>query len=288
MNMNITILGHVCIDKNTSENASYTAAGSPAMFMNKIYKQFPNADVTIIAPYGKDFLRYKGNTHIYPDSPNNETTLIYENISKAGSRQQKAHNRNEALPVPIDEKSKQIIAASDIVFIAPLMPNFSADYLRQLLASAKQGTLTILLPQGYYRDFDDEDNVLVRPFIEADDILPLVDVVIVSEQDHADMLSLAQQWAKKYNLITIVTEGEKGAVAITKDNKVMLPARMVQESEIVDSVGSGDIFSAGFSYRYKQTSDLEEAGRFANELARQCLFFTPDEIIIDYEALLKT
>jgi len=56
--MNISILGHVCIDKNTSEHTSYVAAGSPAMFMNRIYKQFPNCPTNIIASYGQDFLKY--------------------------------------------------------------------------------------------------------------------------------------------------------------------------------------------------------------------------------------
>lgn len=283
--MKITIVSHVCIDKNTSEHSSYTAAGSPAMFMNKIFKQLPDNQVTIVAPYGADFLEYKSDARLYPENPVGEKTLVYENISKAGVRLQKAHHREEASPVLADTAIKRILAYSDIVFIAPLMPNFSPEYLRNLLSHTKSSSLKVLLPQGYYRDFDREDNVRVRSFKEAGGILPLVDVVILSEQDHSDMLALAKEWVSTYRVTAIITLGEKGAVAVTTEKEIQLPTRAVSEHEIVDSVGSGDIFSAGFSYRYQQTHDLKESGRFANELARQCLFYTSNDIKIDYQAL---
>lgn len=283
--MKITIVGHVCIDKNTSENSSYTAAGSPAMFMDKIFKQFPDNQVTIVAPYGADFLEYMGDTRLYPEKPVGAKTLQYENISKTGIRLQKAHHREEANPVLVDTAIKRILSSSDIVFVAPLMPNFTPEYLRNVLSYASSGTLKVLLPQGYYRDFDHEDNVRVRPFTEADEILPFFDVVILSEQDHSDMFALAKEWVSKYNITAIITLGEKGAVAIAAEKVMQMPTRAVPEHEVVDSVGSGDIFSAGFSYRYQQTHDLKEAGRFANELARQCLFYTSNDIKIDYQAL---
>jgi len=284
--MKITILGHVCIDKNTSENSSYTAAGSPAMFMNKIFKQLPDNQVTIIAPYGTDFLAYKNDVNIYPKNPAGEKTLIYENITKAGTRQQKAHNREAAKPVPINNQTREIIAESDIVFLAPLTANYSPEYLRNIFSLTGSKTLKVLLPQGYYRDFDNKDNVHTGSFKDANEILPLVDMVIVSEQDHADMPALSKKWASKYKIIVIVTLGEKGAIAVTSKKIVRLPTRAVSVNKIVDSVGSGDIFGAGFAYQYQQTHDLNKAGRFANELARQCLYYTPNEIVINYQVLI--
>lgn len=284
--MKITILGHVCVDKNTSENASYTAAGSPAMFMNKIFKQLPDNQVTIIAPYGADFLEHKRDVKLYPENSVAEKTLTYENLTQDGVRLQKAHNREAANPVPADNKTKEILTSSDIVFVAPLMPNFSPEYLGNILSQTKPSTLKVLLPQGYCRDFDHEDNVLIRSFNEANEVIPLVDIVIVSEQDHSDMVSLAREWVSKYKITTIITRGEMGAIAVTAVEETQLPTRAVFKSEVVDSVGSGDIFSAGFAYRYHQAHDIKEAGRFANELARQCLFYTPNEIKIVYQALL--
>jgi sugar/nucleoside kinase (ribokinase family) len=285
--MTITIVGHVCIDTNVSERASYTSAGSPAMFMNTIYRQFPDTNVQIVAPYGPDFLEHRGDAALYPQQPNVQKTLVYENVSKNGMRHQKAYNRDEALPIPMDSALEHRLNGTDILFIAPLLPNVSIPYVQTLVSGANETTVKVLLPQGYYRDFDQDDNVSIRPFDDADSILPLVDIVIVSEQDHADMFVLATRWATQFGVIVIVTCGEKGAVAVTGNGQFDLPARAVTENDIVDSVGSGDIFSAGFAYRYHQTHDLHEAGRFANELARQCLFYTPDNIRIDYQALVR-
>src|SRR3989339_755071 len=101
--MNISILGNVCIDKNTSEQTSYVSSGSPAMFINRIYKQFPDCSTTIIASFGEDFLTYLNGVNIFPKFPNSKKTLIYKNISKKGNRSQKACHREEAFPVAIDD-----------------------------------------------------------------------------------------------------------------------------------------------------------------------------------------
>jgi sugar/nucleoside kinase (ribokinase family) len=285
--MNITILGHVCIDQNVSEQASYTAAGGPAMFMQKILQQLPDNQVTIIAPYGTDFLPYAPTANLYPTQPTSDQTLTYENVSRAGVRVQKAYHRQAAQLLPIDPTIQALVAASDIIFIAPLLPNFSPDYLRQILSSAQPTALKILLPQGYYRNFDSEDRVMVRAFSEATPILPLINLVIVSDQDHPEMLALAKVWSDQFKILVVTTLGKAGAVAMRAGTATPLPTRIVPANEVVDSVGSGDIFSAGFGYRYRQTQDITEAGRFANELARQCLFFTPEKIRLDVPALFN-
>lgn len=283
--MNITILGHVCIDKNTSENSSYTAAGSPAVFMDKIFKQLPDNQVTIISPYGTDFLQYKKPASIYPEIPIGDKTLIYENMTRQGLRQQKAHNMSCAKPVPLDTKIKEILFKSDIVIIAPLTANYSPKYLKDAFLYTKPGVLKVLLPQGYCRKFDAAGNVQTRSFAEASRILPLVDIVIISEQDYPDILSLSKKWSGDYKITIVITLGEKGAVVVTPDREIQIPTQIVPENEIVDSVGSGDIFSAGFAYRYQQSHDLKKAGVFANELARQCLFFASSDIKIDFDSL---
>lgn len=283
----ITVIGHVCIDKNTSENSSYSAAGGPAIFMHKIYKQLPHNQLTIITPYGADFLAHKGNARLHPANPRGKKTLLYENITKNGVRLQKAHHQDAANPIPVSPPLKKLVSLSDIVFIAPLLPNFPPLYLKNILSQTPPETLKVLLPQGYFRNFDATDTVRLRSFTEAADILPLVDAVIVSEQDYPNMLSLGKIWAHTHKILVIVTLGEKGALSFTFKKDTRLPTRAVPENQVVDSVGSGDIFAAGFAYRYQQTRDLAKAGRFANALARQCLFYTPGGIKIDSGVLTR-
>src|SRR5438874_2601314 len=119
--MNIVILGHVCIDKNTSENASYTAAGGPAMFMSKVFRELPDCRTTIIAPYGKDFLPFAKGINLYPSQPTVEHTLVYENITKDKKRVQKCYNYETALPAKLNNEFKSTLKQADILYIAPLV-----------------------------------------------------------------------------------------------------------------------------------------------------------------------
>lgn len=284
--MNITILGHVCIDTNISEHASYVAAGSPAMFMNSIFRQFPDTKTTIITPYGKDFIPYQGSAMLLPIQPTSDKTLMYENNSKHDLRKQKAYHRNDAIPVPLTSAIQKNLASTDILFIAPLLPHYSPAYIQSAITSTNPQAIKVLLPQGYYRAFDDTDNVIQRRFTEASEIIRLVDIVIVSEQDQTHMEQELISWTQiNPHLIAVITMSDKGALAIQNKKKIMLPATSVPQKDIVDSVGSGDIFSAGFAYRYYQSKNILLSGAFANALAGQCLFFTPHNIKINHASL---
>lgn len=284
--MQIVVLGHVCIDKNTSENASYTAPGSPAMFLSKIFKQLPDCSTSIITPYGEDFLPYAATISLFPMKPTTRHTLVYENITKNKQRTQKAHFFGEARPVFLEAEERKLLAKADVLYIAPILPNFSPEYIGSVIQTIPKSCLKILSPQGYFRTFDEQNNVVIREFPETSEVLPLIDVVIVSEQDHPEMKKVAKEWAHTYKIVVIVTTGEGGAEIFTKDSITPVPTDPVPETAIVDSVGSGDIFSAGFGYMFQKTKDFVGSVAFANKLARECLFYTSENIAIDYEALI--
>ena len=274
--MNVAVIGHVDIDNNISENISYTTAGSPAMFITKIFKKFPNATLNIIAPYGKDFLPYCKDINIYPKKPIGDWTLIYENKSKGNIRTQKALNRQFAKPLLIDQEFKKIIINSDVIFFAPITPDFSTDYVEKFITQARKDSVKILIPQGYYRNFDKDDNVIQRDFIEADKLVPLFDFVIVSDQDHKDINNIGKSWAGKTNVI--ITMGNKGAMHLYRSDSIIAPVDPVKPEDVVDSVGSGDIFSAAFGYKFFLTKNIKQSLEFANNIARQCLFYPSNNL----------
>lgn len=274
--MNITILGHVCIDHNKSEGVTYTSAGGPASFMSRVFAHIPHITTNIISPYGKDFSPYLQSGIIYPKEPNNEKTLIYENSSQANLKIQKSFNREFSYPPQITDELLSIIQASDILFVAPLTPFYDVDYVKKCLAVTKKDSLKILLPRGYYRDFTDEDEVIERNFDEAEDFITHFDFIITSEQDHHDMMHITRKWAKETNVI--MTLGEKGAMYLDSTHSYIVPTKPVSYKDIIDSVGGGDIFSAIFGYEYYLTHDVRKSMELANNVARQCLFYSADNL----------
>lgn len=274
--MNIHILGHVCIDKNVSEHATYTGAGSPAVFMAHIYKKFPGISPHIIAPYGSNFLPYCKDLQIYPAQSIGGTTLLYENISHGNVRTQKAHHRESAKPLPFTEELNNTLSKANILFFAPLTPDYSVAYVKDVMQSLRKDTLKIFLPQGYYRSFDEEDRVIERDFIEAEELIPLFDFVIVSDEDHRDIIKSAMDWSR--NTQVIMTQGDKGAQYFSQSTSFTATVDPVNPKDIIDSVGSGDIFSASFGYKYYLTKDVKKSLEFANDIARQCLFSKADDL----------
>lgn len=283
--MHIVIVGQVSIDENISEYARYIGAGGPPIFMERIFRQLPGTNVMIVSPYGKDYLRYLDGVTIYPQKPVSATTLTYKNISHGNSRQQMAFNRNEAKPIVINADIKKILQTADILIVAPILPNFSRAYVQKLISLVRPGAITLLVAQGYFRHVKRDGTVVPRRFVEAEAILPLFDFVTLSSEDYPDMRSLARRWVKNTDATMLMTQGDKGATIFQRSRMTQVPTKVIPVDKIVDSVGSGDIFSAGFIYEYARTKEVVGAVRFANKLAGTCLAFRPDHIRFDYRKL---
>lgn len=275
--MKILIFGHVCIDQNKAEKSKYTSWGSPAIFMAKVFKELDVGEITIVSSYGRDYLKYLKDISTYPVEPSTATTMIYQNLVKDHKRRQRAFNRTSK-PIEISEELEVKICEADIIIVAPILSNYSAEYIEKIFKYANKECLKVLLPQGYFRNFDKENYVIFRKFKEANTVLEYFDLVSLSEEDYPDIEKLSEKWARQSNVSIVMTKGENGAVIIAKSGKRKVTTTPVPQEEIVDSTGSGEIFSAALIYSYFQTRDLEKATRFANKVASEALMSTPDNL----------
>ena len=283
----VLVVGHVCIDQNRKDGSALKeTAGSPAMFMEKIFRELPDCKLTIVAPYGADFEPYRSSVSLYPTMAQGITTMRYENIVTEHGRTQQCFYWEDAKPVPIDEQMVDYIKSAQIVCLAPLAPTIPASYVRQIKSLMNSESKLLMLPQGYFRTIQEDHSVHVRDFREAPDMLPHTDIIIVSDEDHPDMLSTALTWSRRYGSSVVVTQAEEGATVVQNGKITPVPTQPVKPIDIVNSVGAGDILSAGVMYMLSRKHTLVEAVQFGNALARQCLFMKPDAIHIDFEALV--
>ncbi len=267
----VVFIGHVVIDHNKVEQASYVRWGSPAMFMMRYFRSNVGINPTIIASYGKDFLEYARDVHLLPQEPNLEHTIVYENIYINGRRTLYCHFADAELPV-INPDIEHALSDADIVVLAPLTPAYSKDYVARLMALVRPDCLKVLLPQGYFRHISDDGLVWPREFMRAADILPYFDLAIISNEDHLDADKLTHEW-KRLSPKTdiIVTRNAEGADIILDKGVKHIPTTPVPADKIVDPVGLGDVFSAATAYELYRTGDLTAAVKDGHIAAREKL-----------------
>lgn len=268
--MKVVIVGQVCIDHNLSENSAYIGAGGPPIFISKTFSQLPDSTCTIVSLYGEDFVPYLKNISCYPTKPFYKKTLSYENVSKNAKRRQKILFNEQIKLVKITHRLVQILKQADILFFTPLTADYKINYVKKFVKMLRPLTLKIFLPQGYLRKPDSGNNVIERDFREADQLISLFDFIIISNQDLKKSIKPVESWSEKTTVV--VTLGDKGAVCVFKKRKIFVSVKKVPTDQIVDSVGSGDIFAAVFGYRYWLTKDVKKSLTLANHIARQCLF----------------
>lgn len=98
-------------------------------------------------------------------------------------------------------------------------------------------------------------------------ILPLVSVFIPNEKElllltASENLEEAIEKIKPYINTCVIKRGSKGSLLIQKDAKNDMPAFL--NTEVVDAIGAGDSFNAGFIFQFIQGKSFIECQRFGN------------------------
>jgi sugar/nucleoside kinase (ribokinase family) len=195
------------------------------------------------------------------DSPH---TTTFHNIYHDGHRQQ-------FLLAVADAMQPEDVPAEwrhpPIVHLAPLAREVDARFAKMF-----PGSLVCVTPQGWLRQWGDPSpgsgrRVRMRPWLEANEILPYTDVVVLSEEDLDGNAALIYDYACQAK-IAVMTQGSLGCKIFVCDEERHVPGFPVPE---VDPTGAGDVFAAAFMVRYQETNDPFESARFANATASFCV-----------------
>jgi len=188
------------------------------------------------------------NVHVVP-SPSATT---FENIYEGQRRCQFVHS--VASPLQVSHLPLAWKQAS-IVLLGPLVGELGLDWL-----DVFRGALVGVTPQGWMRQWDSHGQVTFKPWLEAQQILSNVDVLIFSEEDVAGDEAVIWHYAELAK-IAVVTRGWRGATVFWNGSARNFPAFRARE---VDPTGAGDVFAAAFLVRLKETGDPHQAVPFAN------------------------
>ncbi|HBL77353.1 MAG: carbohydrate kinase [Bacteroidetes bacterium GWF2_42_66] len=103
--------------------------------------------------------------------------------------------------------------------------------------------------------------------LDIADVLPNVDIFLPNEKEimfltGKDNLDDAINSIKAYTNILIVKRGNKGSLVHHKGQLINLQPFL--NSQVVDSIGAGDSFNAGYIYKFINGHSIEECQKFGN------------------------
>jgi len=116
-----------------------------------------------------------------------------------------------------------------------------------------------------------------------DELLSSIDIIIPNENEAmlltgaADILDAAQMLIKKVPLVAIKL-GAEGGMVVSKEGYIRLPAMDVA---VVDTIGAGDCFAAGFVYAYLNGENPEKclrAGIYCGSMNTTCSGATAGQV----------
>jgi sugar/nucleoside kinase (ribokinase family) len=193
-------------------------------------------------------------------------TTAFENSYRDGFRTQ--YLRERAPLLDITDIPPAWLSAS-VLLLAPLAQEIPLELVRTL--GRPPGSLLAATPQGWLRRWDADGRVWPTPWEQAEELLPLLDVLILS---HDDLLPFADYrremadamlaaWSRRVPLL-IATDGRAGATLFEQGKARHFPAYAARE---VDPTGAGDVFAAAFLSHFHQHRDPYAAANFANCVA---------------------
>jgi 1D-myo-inositol 3-kinase len=232
----------------------------------------------VVSAVGRDFLHYEKLDGIpialSGDPADNETTT-FQNIYEDGVRRQMI--RGVSAPIRSEHIPTEWLGA-EIVYLCPV-----ANEVDKSIVHKFPNSLIGVSPQGWMRQWDDQGRVSARKWRDAPDVLPHVDVVVMSEEDIAPFPEIVSEYIELAKIV-ILTRGDRGSTLFHAGKTISFPAFSVPT---VDPTGAGDVFALAFLREFHRTGDLYKASVFANCTASFVVEKQGTEGIPDLEQVLS-
>lgn len=185
-----------------------------------------------------------------------DDSSVFVNIYEGDRRRQILRSR--AAPLSLEDVPSNWRSAR-IVHLAPL-----TDEVDPALGRAFPESLVAATPQGWMRTWDTQGVIAPKPWAHADELLPTLGAVVISEEDiHRDR-ALEAHYASIARLL-VVTRAAAGCTIYQRGQDPFdTPAPAVP---VVDATGAGDVFTGVFLTVLDRTQDVRKAAICACVLA---------------------
>lgn len=145
--------------------------------------------------------------------------------------------------------------------------HFSSCFLQPKIQKDLKNLFSLAKNEGLTTSFDAQWDPSEKWDLNLKEILPYVDIFLPNEKEllkltGTDNLGLAINVLKESKNTTVIKMGNKGSISLQKNKILHLPPFL--NKDIVDAIGAGDSFNAGFIFKFLQGAPLEKCQEFGN------------------------
>ena len=183
------------------------------------------------------------------------------NIVASNSDHAFAGGGTSGQPIPFQESWLPIIEKSASLFITGycLVPGAlegAENNLAYMQYARSKGNLVCfdLGPKEYWSD-------LIEPALAVTDILLSTEEEFLDWTGQKDKITSARSFLKSGPTMVVTKTGPSGCLVLTEQEQAICPGF---EVNVIDTIGAGDAFAAGFIAGLLQGQSLYEAGMLAN------------------------
>ena len=256
----VVLVGHVTCDLETADPGSCHRIGGTVSFAAVVATRLGrHATILTRAAEATDLseLPPEADVHVLP-SP---VTTTFANVYTPQGRVQYCYS--QALPISVEDIPQELRAPS-AVLLGPLVNEIESGVAGVFADS----TLVVAVPQGWMRRWDETGRVFIKEWETSSEILPYLDVLVLSLEDIDYDLSRLDPLLEQVPLV-VLTEYHDGSTVYRRLDdgsieEVKIPPRRAVE---LDPTGAGDVFATAFMIRLQETNDPVESARFANVTA---------------------
>ncbi|HID43504.1 MAG TPA: carbohydrate kinase family protein [Archaeoglobaceae archaeon] len=179
-----------------------------------------------------------GRVDVYVDSDGERTFFVHPNAAGKIEMEMNSSDFQEV----------------DYFYFDPFPSERSLNFHLGIAEKAKEHEKIVILNPGMPYTSDPEGLL---------NLLKYTDLVFISEKEY-NLLGINEDDFLKFVKLLVVTMGEKGSIAVSKEIKVEERAFRVNA---VDTTGAGDAFAAGFLFAYFRSSPLNICLKTGNYVA---------------------
>lgn len=212
--------------------------------------------VRSISSFGSDYPKNVFDSKIKSDFRDSKETTKFKVNYKNSIRQMNVLSKGEKLSLGSLKISK---ISEDMIFFVPILDELEVSDSKYILEKNKN-LFSVSIPQGWMRNLNNAK--LINDFTILQN-LPVFDLMFFSNEEIISA-NITKSELLNFAKILVITNGDKGSSIFTSRTSINISS---YKSQVVDSIGAGDIYAAVFANIYYKTKNLEKAGDTASKIS---------------------